>query len=121
MAAILVVDDSSFARKATMKIVSLLGYDTLAADGGEECLKMARDYSPSCILLDLLMPGMSGVEILKKLQQDHGDIPVIIQTADIQESVRKECLKLGARAFLNKPPRSDELAQAIEKALAKDN
>ena len=120
MAVILVVDDSSFARKATMKIVSLLGYDTLAADGGEECLKMARDYSPSCILLDMLMPGMSGPEILNKLKEDYPQIPVIVQTADIQESVRDECLKLGAKAFLNKPPHSNELAEAIKKALAGD-
>lgn len=120
MAVILVVDDSSFSRKATMKIITLLGYDTLAADGGEECLKMVKDYSPSCILLDMLMPGMSGQEILKKLKENYPHIPVIVQTADIQESVRDECLELGARAFLNKPPHRDELEEAIKKALSQD-
>lgn len=117
MAVILVVDDSSFSRKATIKILSLLGHDTLAADSGEECLKMIKDYSPACIILDLLMPGMTGNEILKKLKEDHPHIPVIVQTSDIQESVRRECLDLGAAAFLNKPPRSDDLSEAIKKAI----
>jgi CheY-like chemotaxis protein len=64
------------------------------------------------------MPGMDGFEVLGTLNEQGNDIPVIVLTADIQETARKKCIRMGAFDFLNKPPNDDELNAAVEKALA---
>jgi CheY-like chemotaxis protein len=116
MARILIVDDSSFTRKALARMVKALGHEIVEASNGREGLELAAAQKPDCILVDLIMPEMGGMEVLEALRDQGSMIPRIVVTADIQESVREQCLKAGAVAVLNKPPKNDELKNALAKA-----
>lgn len=63
------------------------------------------------------MPGLNGIEFLKAIQEKGITIPVLVLTSDIQDATRDLCLELGARSFLNKPLRTDDLIPAIRKVL----
>ena len=121
MALILIIDDSSLARSSIRKILAPVGYEILEASSGAEGIKFLSEHSPDCILMDLLMPGISGMEILEQLHSTDSSPPVIIITADIQTSVRDRCLELGAFAVVNKPLLFETLPDTVKEALgAKD-
>lgn len=88
-----------------------------AADG-REGLRMAQQELPDCILTDLLMPEMDGISLLAALRDLGSKLPVIVLSADIQESKHRQCEELGAAGFLSKPPKSTILLGMIEKVLA---
>ncbi len=117
MALILIVDDSSFQRRAIRSLVRQASHETEEAENGRAGLEKAAASKPDCILTDLLMPELGGLELLETLREQGAAIPVIIITANIQESVRRRCLELGAAAVVNKPVSQEELLPAIEKAL----
>lgn len=117
MALILVIDDSLYMRGKICSILKLDGHIILEADNGLKGLQMASANSPDCILLDIIMPGMDGLKIIKSLKDQHLNIPMIVVTADIQESTRKQCMELGAVAVMNKPPKEEELLSIINKVL----
>jgi CheY-like chemotaxis protein len=117
MAVILVIDDSNLARASVRKLLAPEGHEILEATKGEEGLEMISSHSPDCILLDILMPGVSGMDILSRLRSERSRIPVIVVTADIQESVREKCLELGAFAVINKPLLLQTLSGTIMEAL----
>ena len=117
MSLILIIDDSSFTRKALARMVEGEGHETVGASNGREGLEMAVTRSPDCILVDLIMPEMGGLEVLEALRDQGSKIPRVVVTADIQESVRKECIERGALAVLNKPPKKDELQDTLSNAL----
>lgn len=113
MTAILIVDDAAFSRRMIRKFFKSDPYEILEANNGREALEMIRLHQPDCILTDLLMPDMDGFELLSNLQTQKLKIPTIIISADIQESSRDRCLKLGAFAFINKPLKEDVLRQTV--------
>ncbi len=117
MALILIIDDSAFQRGVIRSLVRDAGYETEEAENGRAGLEKIAARQPDCILTDLLMPDMGGLELLESLRELAAAIPVIIITGNIQESVRQRCLELGAAAVVNKPVRQEELLPAIEKAL----
>jgi CheY-like chemotaxis protein len=117
MAQILIIDDSVYQRYKVRQAVEAVGYGLLEATNGHEGLEIAITAMPDCILLDLLMPEMRGEEFLHTLRDQGLDIPVIVLTADIQESTRQQCLQLGAVAFIAKPMQKTELLDAIKQAL----
>ncbi len=117
MALILVVDDSSFQRGFIRRVVEKEGYKVLEAENGSEALKILHRENPDCILMDLIMPEVGGIEVLNQLRAQKSEIPVIVITADIQGSIHQECLDLGAVAVLNKPPNETEILRTIEKTL----
>ena len=117
MALILIIDDSSFTRKRIASMVKAEGYETLEASDGRQGLEMTAAYSPDCIVVDLIMPEMDGLEFLEVLNNQGSNIPRIVVTADIQETVRHDCFERGAIAVLNKPPKKDELQMTLAKAL----
>lgn len=112
-ASVLVIDDSFFQRKVVCAMVEELGFETIQAESGEKGLEMIQNMSPDFIIMDLLMPGISGKEVLKKLQKQGNKIPVMILSADIQESVKTKCIELGATWFLNKPPKKEQLGNCF--------
>lgn len=114
MARILIIDDSLLMRLKIRSILETAGHDVIEASGGREgLLKMKRD-NPECIVLDLLMPGLNGTDVMRHMNKMQIDIPVIICTADIQETTREECIDLGVRIFLNKPPDRLDLLDAVD-------
>lgn len=117
MATILVVDDSRFARVTICKILQDAGYQTLEAGDGLQGLATATDERPDCIFSDMLMPNMDGIAFITALRERQIGLPVAVLTADIQESRRQQCLTLGVRHFLQKPPRKADLLQAAEELL----
>ena len=118
MATILIVDDSSFQRSFLRKALTEAGHRVLEAGEGEEALEVAAAESPDCILTDLIMPDMRGLKLLETLRDRGSEIPTIVLTADIQESVEKKCLKIGAVRVLHKPAKPMVLAAAIAEVLA---
>ena len=117
MALFLVVDDSSFSRKITAKMLENLGHEVIHAGDGEECMAALKDNNPDCVIMDLLMPGKNGEEVLKDLRQAGINIPVIIQTADVQDSVQKSCIASGANGLVTKPFNADKLSAMISEVM----
>jgi len=118
MALILTIDDSMYMRKKMISILKEDGHEILEAEDGVIGLQMADSHKPDCILLDLIMPEMDGLKVLKSLHESGSKVPVIVITADIQESMQKKCMELGAYAFINKPPKKDELRNAVNNILS---
>lgn len=118
MALILIADDSLTTREAISKLLKSQGHETMEAVDGSEALKMVGTHGPDCIVLDLIMPVLGGVEVLKALRDQVSKIPVVVLTADIQDVVQEECKELGAVAYVNKPMIQSELCDAIKKAVS---
>jgi len=117
MAKILVTDDSAFLRKRTCNILTVTGHDIIQAKDGQACVEKLAKEKPDVLFLDLVMPCMNGFEVLEYMQLHDINVPTIVLTADIQAGVSERCMRLGAVAYLNKPPRSDEVLAALELAL----
>ncbi len=118
MGLILITDDAAFARRMIRKAVEAGGHEVIEAGNGQECLDMVASHSPDCIMTDLLMPEMDGFALLKALGEKGAKIPVIVLSADIQDSARQKCEDLGAFMMLKKPPKAPEIQEAIQKALS---
>jgi len=117
MPTILIIDDSSFQRTMIRKALRKENFTCIEAENGNIGLEMAEKENPDVIIVDLLMPGLNGIEFLKAIQEKGITIPVLVLTSDIQDATRDLCLELGARSFLNKPLRTDDLIPAIRKVL----
>lgn len=117
MTKVLIVDDSSFARLNVGKMVRSAGYEVIEAADGAQGVEMVRSEHPSCVVTDLLMPVLDGIGLLRTLRANGDRTPVVVLTADIQETKRQECLDLGALDFLGKPPKKELLLQRIAEAV----
>ncbi len=117
MARILVVDDSAYQRNKVRRATNTTEYELCEASNGRDGLDMVTTYVPDCILLDLIMPEMDGIEVLQILRDRGENVPVIVLTADIQESTRQQCLELGAVTFINKPLKENEILDAINQTI----
>ena len=115
----IVEDDPSF-RTFLMRLVDILGLQTQAFATAEEFLRGARLDTPGCLILDVMMPGLSGLELQHELSLARVPLPVIFITGhgDIPMSVR--AMKAGAVEFLTKPFRDQDLLDAVGVALEKD-
>ncbi len=119
MKKILIVDDSRFSRFQVTKILQEENFEILEAENGAQGLEKVQTHQPDFIISDLLMPEMDGFEFLEKLKQEDNQIPVIVMTADIQDSTRQKVIELGALELINKPLRPPLLLSAIQSALGK--
>ena len=117
MALILITDDAAFTRRMIRKAFKDTDHITLEATNGKECLDILDTHSPDCIILDLLMPELDGFGVLEALKQKGSKIPVIVVSADIQDSVREQCLGLGAAMMLKKPAKAPQILEAINQVL----
>ncbi len=120
MTLILIIDDAAFSRRMIRKCLQADSYEISEAATGKEGLEAAIAQYPDCILTDLLMPDMDGLELLQALQVEKSKIPVIIISADIQEGTRDRGLELGAKAFINKPVKEEELRKTVRQVLAQE-
>jgi len=114
MARVLIIDDSGFQRSVIRMMLQKDGHETIEAPTGGEGIAAARTKSPQVILLDLLMPDMTGIDVLKVLRAENITTPVVVVTADIQETSRKGCMNLGAVGFVNKPVKGDNLTHLLK-------
>ncbi|MCP5463922.1 MAG: sigma-54-dependent Fis family transcriptional regulator [Deltaproteobacteria bacterium] len=116
-AKILVVDDESAIRKALSKFLTTLDYDVDSAGDGAEAIEKAKDKIYDLVISDLMMPNMSGIELIAKLKEMHPNIISIIMTGfgTIESAV--EAIKAGAFHYITKPFELDDVAMLVEKAL----
>lgn len=115
---ILVVDDGKENREFLVEyILQPNGYDPLVARDGKEGLDMALELRPDLILLDLQMPRMNGIDVLKNLSAAQADIPVVLMTFHGSEEIAIEVYRLGVRDYVKKPYTVDEMLGAIERSL----
>lgn len=115
---ILVVDDSlDFARTLERYTLAPLGYQVLYAANGQSGLQLAVSRQPDLILLDMNMPAMSGMEMLRALRQTSCTSPVIFMTMHGSESIAVDAFRLGVRDYLVKPFAIEEAQQAVDRAL----
>ena len=117
---IAVVDDSDSVRKALILQLQLFGYVARGFASGEEFLQTWPGNGARCLILDLHMPGLSGVDVQRDLNRMRARIPVIIITANDSSDVREECLRLGAFDFISKPITMPILLDAVAGALLND-
>ncbi len=117
MALILIVDDSHYQRKVIRKMLEPEGYEVLEAANGLSAMQVTLAKSPDCVLVDKLMPELDGEKYLQFIKQRNIKVPVIVVTADIQETTYNQCINLGAFSVVNKPLQAEKLKDIIQKAL----
>lgn len=120
MKKVLIVDDSLITRKMTTKDLKAAGFEVLTAENGAVGLEVIESEAPDCVILDLLMPVMTGFQVLEALRDRGSSVPVIVASADIQDTTRQQVIELGARNLLNKPVKASRLIPAIQAVLGLD-
>lgn len=117
---ILVVDDDQSVRSYLSDFLSSCGYTVECAESGDQAVaRLAAGYVPSLIVLDIIMPGINGIEVLENVKKTNPTIPVIILSAGGQTKTVVEAMKVGASDFLVKPFEEQELELAIENVFEK--
>ena len=118
MARILIADDALVIRTVLRRLLALRGHDVVGeAASGEEALAGFREHAPDLTTLDMSMPGMGGMQALRAITKASPRARVIMCTVLGQERHVLEALEAGARGFVLKPVRADDLALAVETAL----
>ncbi len=116
-AKILVVDDSGLARRTLRHILEGAGYEVAEADDGLNALERYFVEKPDLVMLDLVMKGMYGLDVLAKLRELDADVKVIVVSADIQTSSHDLVAEAGAAGFVNKPFDRQDILAALDAAL----
>jgi CheY-like chemotaxis protein len=118
---ILIVDDCATSRMLEGFILRRGGYEILSASDGDEALKLAVDAAPDIVLLDLKMPGVDGLEVLKQFKRwaCTREIPVIVVTSSGDPDARAEAAQSGCDGFLTKPVDAQALLRAVEETSAR--
>lgn len=115
---ILIVDDSALSRRTLRRILETTGYEVVEADDGMAALELYFLEKPGLVLLDLVMKGMYGIDVLIKLREMDQQARVVVASADIQSSTRKMVDEAGALGFIHKPFIPEQVVAAVETALA---
>ncbi len=114
---ILIVDDSSMSRKIVRGMLESVGHEVTEAADGMAALERYSLEKPDLVVLDMVMGGMYGFEVLQKLREMDGQAKVIVATADIQNSTRQMAEQAGSRGFVTKPIKKDELLNLVNAVL----
>ena len=120
MAKILIVDDSALSRRMLRRILESAGHDVTEADDGMIAIEKYFIEKPEAILLDLVMQGMYGLDVLARLREMDPKVRVIIVSADIQRSTRTLAEEGGAFALINKPLIASEVIDALRTTLIRE-
>ena len=115
---ILIVDDSALSRRTLRRILEPAGYEVVEADDGMTALEVYFLEKPDVVLLDLVMKGMYGLDVLVKLREMDSKALVVVASADIQSSTRTMVDEAGAHGFINKPFVAEQVIAAVQSALA---
>ncbi len=112
-----VVDDDESLRRSLSNLLRSVGFGVETFASADEFLRSAQRENTGCLVLDLQMPGMSGLDLLRQLAFRDSRIRVVILTAHGDEETRRRSLQAGAVAFLDKPFHSDALLDAVRAAV----
>jgi FixJ family two-component response regulator len=119
-ATVFVVDDDEEMRAAMQRLLKTVGLQAEAFPSAKDFLKRNLPQGPSCLILDIRLPGMSGLDVQKRLAEAGARIPVIFITAHADVPLAVKAMKSGAVEFLTKPFRGQDLVDAVQQALARD-
>ena len=114
MKGLLIVDDQAGIRLLLNEVFTKEGFETRLAANGAEALQSVTEKEPDCVLLDMKMPGIDGVEVLKRLKKDWPHIPVIMMTAYGEVELTEEAIKNGAERYFTKPFNIYEVRDAVK-------
>jgi len=117
-ALVLIVEDDEMVRRCLVRLIRAMGYMTAAYSSAEEFLVAKQVDEPVCLLLDATLPGMNGLELQRRLADEHRLLPIIFVSAHDEPLVREQALRGGAIAFFVKPFNDEALRNAVE-SLAK--
>ena len=113
-----IIDDDEFVRSSVRSLVRSLGLGACTFASAEEFLQSQRVHDTSCVITDLQMPGLSGIELQRLLLAQERRIPIIFVTAFPEDPIRAQAMDSGALGFLSKPFECQALVNLIDKALA---
>ena len=114
---ILIVDDSGLARRRARTILEGAGYEVLEAEDGMAALERYFVLRPDLVVLDLVMKGMYGLDVLSKLREMDESVKVIVVSADVQTSSQQLVTEAGAAGFLVKPLDADQILTLVRSTL----
>jgi two-component system, chemotaxis family, chemotaxis protein CheY len=113
---ILIIDDTKLGRLSAGKILKGLGFDKIEErSNGEEALELMKNKEFDLVLMDILMPGIGGIETLIKMKESGYKSQVLMVSADIQDATKVRCEESGATGFINKPVNEKKLKPVLEK------
>ena len=118
MSLILIVEDNEKNLKLVRDVLQVKGYETIEAGTAEDGLKLARARKPDLILMDIQLPGMSGIEALKALRAEPATaaIPVVAITASVMQQDRQQIMSAGFDGFIEKPINLRGLLDTVQQA-----
>ena len=116
-----VVDDDESIRRTTTFLIESFGFRAAAFESAENFLKSVQMHDTSCLIVDVQMPGMSGLELQSELAAAGYEIPIIFITAYENNVSRQQAMHAGAVGFLGKPFSDEQLLQTVRSALGHDN
>src|SRR5437667_2846822 len=117
---VFVVDDDPSVRRAIQRLVESVGLQVELFGSAQEFLRSERPDAPSCLVLDIRLPGISGLDLQRELLEANIHIPIIFITAHADIAMTVRAMKAGAVEFLTKPFRDQDLLDAIHLALERD-
>lgn len=116
---VLICDDSMFARQVTRRMVEHAGFQIAGeAQDGEEAVEQYRSLRPSLLLVDLVMPRLSGTEAIRRIMEEDPEARILVCSAMGQDQLVGEAMAAGARGFVVKPAQPEVLAEAMRVALS---
>jgi len=113
MAKILIIDDSALSRRVMRKILIEAGHEVVEATDGFSALELFTIEHPQLVLLDLTMPGINGLDVLKQLKAIAPSAKVVIASADVQNLTKDLARQYGADGFINKPFVEEEVLEVV--------
>lgn len=115
---VLIVDDIKTNRVINKAFIKSAGYESIEAENGIEAVEIARNHDLACILMDIRMPIMDGIEATRIIRQTNTTLPIIAVTAESNESIFNDCHNVGMNAILHKPINKHQLLSIMSEHLA---
>ena len=116
---VVAVDDDFRVRESLQSLIESAGYEPLVFSSAEEFLQSGTLPAATCVITDVRMPGMDGIELQRRIRLERPDLPVIFVSAHNHAEIRQKALKDGAVDFLYKPFNAADLLEVIQSAVAK--
>jgi FixJ family two-component response regulator len=117
---VIIVDDDSSLRSMIGRLLDTVGLKSVAYSAPEEFLRAKRPDGPACLVLDVHMPGLSGLDLQRELGRSEQQLPIVFMTGHGDIPMTVQAMKEGAVAFLTKPFRNQDLIDAVREAINKD-
>jgi DNA-binding response OmpR family regulator len=120
---ILIVDDTTELLFFLDYIFQRNGFEVVTAANGKDAIRIAKETNPDVLLVDVMMPGIDGLEVCRQLRQDADmhDVPILLYSAAVGEEIRQKALEAGANEFLGKTINHEELVTKVRNWLASES